>query len=246
MKKDKSISIRLITLIKVYAIVILAILIGANLPKESMQVATVENNVEVELANGKTLTEDNTIEATREITVSSRSEERPTEQIEETYQEEIEENYISIEEVQISQNMDLTQKTGLSKEDFITLISGVKQDTSGFFEENAGTIYDLCEEYELNEIFFCGLISAESGWNIADNHRRTYNYISLMSNGKLIQFESVEDGLEKAAQKLHNNYLTPGGKFYYGKTLSAVKTKFCPSSSTWISLVYGRMKQILN
>ena len=136
MKKDKSISIRLITLIKVYAIVILAILIGANLPKESMQVATVENNGEVELANGQTLTEENTIEATREVTVSSRSEERPTEQIEETHQEEIEaENYISIEEVQISQNMDLTQKTGLSKEDFITLISGVKQDTSGFFEE---------------------------------------------------------------------------------------------------------------
>ncbi len=48
--------------------------------------------------------------------------------------------------------MDLTVRTGLSRADFITLISGVKADTSGFFEENAGTIYDLCEEYSLNEL----------------------------------------------------------------------------------------------
>ena len=153
--------------------------------------------------------------------------------------------YISIKDVKISKNMDLTVRTGLSRDDFIKLISGVKYDTSGFFEENAGTIYDLCKKYSINEIFFCGLISAESGWNIASNHRRTHNYISLMSKGKLIQYGSVYEGLEVAAQKLHNNYLTPGGKFYHGKTLSGVKTNFCPASSTWVDLVYGRMKQIV-
>lgn len=154
-------------------------------------------------------------------------------------------SYISIEDVTISKTMDLTVRTGLSRKDFIKLIAGVKYDTSGFFEENAGTIYDLCEEYSINEIFFCGLISAESGWDIASNHRTTHNYISLMQNGKLIQYSSVEEGLEVAAQKLHNNYLTPGGKFYNGKTLAGVKVKFCPASSTWVDLVYGRMKQIL-
>ena len=141
--------------------------------------------------------------------------------------------------------MDLTVRTGLSREDFITLISGVKADTSGFFEENAGLIYDLCEKYSLNEIFFCGLISAESGWNIASNHRNTHNYISLMSSNGLIRFGSVEEGLEKAAETLHNKYLTPGGSFYYGPTLSAMKTRFCPASSTWVGLVYGRMSQII-
>ncbi len=153
--------------------------------------------------------------------------------------------YISIEDVKISKDMDLTVRTGLSRDDFIELIASVKYDTSGFFEENAGTIYDLCEEYSINEIFFCGLISAESGWNIASNHRKTHNYISLMSNGKLIQYSSVYEGLEVAAQKLHDNYLTPGGRYYNGKTLAGVKVKFCPSSSTWVDLVYGRMKQIL-
>ena len=97
---------------------------------------------------------------------------------------------------------------------------------------------------KINEIFFCGLISAESSWNIASNHRKTHNYISLMRRGKLIRYSSVNEGLTVAAQKLHYNYLTPGGKFYYGKTLRGVKTKFCPSPS-WVNLVYGRMKQIL-
>ena len=152
--------------------------------------------------------------------------------------------YITIKQVKISKNMDLTKRTGLSREDFIKLISSVKADTSGFFKKNAGKIYDLCEKYSINEIFFCGLISAESGWNIASNHRRTHNYISLMSKGKLIKYNSVDEGLEVAAQKLHYNYLTPGGKFYHGKTLSGVKTCFCPSSS-WVGLVYGRMQQIV-
>lgn len=155
------------------------------------------------------------------------------------------ENYIPVSEVTISPTMDLNVKTGLSKDDFITLISNCRADTSGFFEENAGLIYDLCQIYNINEIFFCGLISAESGWDIASNHRRTYNYISLMSGGGLIQFSSVEDGLENAAKALHNNYLTPGGKFYRGSTLEGIRTIFCPVNPDWTNLVYGRMQQII-
>ena len=151
-----------------------------------------------------------------------------------------------IEDVTISKDMDLTIRTGLSREDFITLISGVKEDKKGFFEENAGLIYDICEEYSINEIFFCGLIAGESGWHIADNHRRTHNYISLMSGGKLIKFESLEVGLRKAAEALSNNYLTEGGRFYHGPTLAGVKTRFCPSSSTWVNLIYGNMKAIID
>ena len=162
----------------------------------------------------------------------------------ETTKKETVETSVSVKNVKISVNMDLTKRTGLSRENFIKLIAGVKADTSGFFEKNAGTIYDICKEYSINEIFFCGLISAESGWNIASNHRRTYNYISMMRGGKLIQFSSVENGLREAAKLLHNKYLTPGGSFYRGKTLQGVQKNFCPSGS-WISLVYGRMKQVL-
>jgi beta-N-acetylglucosaminidase len=66
-----------------------------------------------------------------------------------------------------------------------------------------------------------------------------------MSSSGLIYFDSVESGLEGAAKTLHNNYLTQGGRFYYGKTLEAMRTRFCPVNPGWTSLVYGRMQQIV-
>lgn len=154
-------------------------------------------------------------------------------------------DYVSVDQVSISPNMNLNVRTGLSREDFVNLMANVSADTSGFFEQNAGIIYDLCEIYSINEIFFCGLISAESGWNIASNHRNTHNYISLMSAGGLISYPSVESGLEAAAAALHNNYLIPSGRFYNGATLEGVRTKFCPVNPNWTNLVFGRMSQII-
>ena len=256
---NKVLSIRLIYIILFFAVVIGISIYGVKYYNEqrtqrlanSFVVNTEEKQLQVAVNRAQrsnatyrseVISRTNSIINTKED--NSNKEEQEVAESEEIIEAEEENKYISISEVKISQGMDLTQRTGLSREDFITLMAGVRQDTSGFFEENAGTIYDLCEEYSINEIFFCGLISAESGWNIAQNHRTTHNYISLMSNGKLIHYSTVEEGLRVAAQKLHNNYLTPGGKFYYGKTLAAVKTKFCPSSS-WVGLVYGRMQQIL-
>ena len=177
----------------------------------------------------------------REIKTTTRSaEERIIEE------QEIEDTkYITIEEIKISKDMDLTKRCGISKEDFKTLMTNLKSDTSGFFEENSDIIYDLCEKYEINEIFFCGLIAAESGWKISSNHRNANNYISMMSNGKLIRYSTEEEGLEAAAKLLHNKYLTEGGSCYYGKTLSAVQKRFCPNSSTWVNLVYSCMNVIV-
>lgn len=153
--------------------------------------------------------------------------------------------YKKIEEITISTSMDLSIRCGVSKEDFNKLMSGLRVDTSGFFKRNSDTIYDLCEKYELNEIFFCGLIAAESGWNIASSHRNANNYISMMSKGKLIRYSSEAEGLEAAAKLLHNRYLTPGGSCYSGKTLSGVQKRFCPNSNTWVGLVFGCMKQVV-
>ena len=217
---------------------------------EQDETEEVQTNEEVEIAKVETQEVSSRKSMNDRQSAETQTENNQTEQIEATNQEQNQEPenvvpekiYTQIKDVKISKDMDLTVSTNLSKEDFKTVISGVKQDTSKFFYNNSDLIYDLCQQYELNEIFFCGLISAESGWNIADNHRRTHNYISLMSKGNLIKYNSVEEGLEVAAKTLHNKYLTKGGVFYYGKTLSAVKTKFCPASSTWVNLVYGRMK----
>jgi len=181
------------------------------------------------------------INYTRDIIITNRSEVNRTNK-EET---KVEQKYTKPQEVKISKNMDLTKRTGMSKEDFKKTIKNLKQDRKKFFYENADIIYDLCEKYQINEIFFCGLIVAESGWDIASNHRGTHNYISLMYKGKLIRYSSTKEGLEVAAKKLHVNYLTPGGKFYNGKTISGVQKRFCPASNTWDDLVYGAMKYVV-
>lgn len=199
-----------------------------------------EINIEKLIRNKETKIENNYTRNTKNTT-TSRSEVNRTEKNEETKKEQ---NYTNPKDVKISKNMDLTKRTGLSKEDFKKVIKNVKQDKSKFFYNNADTIYDLCEKYQINEIFFCGLIVAESGWSIAPNHRNTHNYISLMAKGKLIKYSSTKEGLEVAAKKLHNNYLTPGGKFYSGKTIAGVQKRFCPSSTTWNNLVYSSMKYI--
>lgn len=246
-------------LVSIIVLAAVAVAIGNYITAQELKSKNLSenNNIEENSEDALLSSETRNIQMSeRNIMTSSRSSERRenisisvVENPEEENVEEEQENLVvvstPIEEVKISVDMDLTVRTGLSKDDFIKLIAGVEEDTSGFFEENAAYIYDMCEKYSLNEIFFCGLISAESGWNIAQNHRNTYNYISLMSSNGLIRFNSVEEGIEKAAQTLHDRYLTPGGAFYYGPTLSAMKTRFCPASPTWVNLVYGRMEQIM-
>ena len=153
-------------------------------------------------------------------------------------------NYISLDELNISYDMKLDQSSGISKEDFVELIESKDYiDTSGFFAENAEEIYDLCEEYEINEIFFCGLIAAESGWEITENHRKRNNYISIMTSSGLKTFSSESEGLEEAAKLLHEKYLTEGGDYYHGETIDGVQKSFCSASAEkWKSLVYGCMK----
>lgn len=147
--------------------------------------------------------------------------------------------------IEIAKDMDLTVRCGLTKEEFKELMENLACDKSGFFYENSDIIYEVCEQYQLNEIFFCGLIAAESGWSISKSHREKCNYISMMSKGKLIRYDSPEEGLEAAAKLLHNRYLTEGATYYEGKTLKDVRKGFCPKIPKWTNLVYEQMEQIV-
>lgn len=243
--KDSKSALKIKQLISVFLIIMtLGTYIGLFRTNErEMQISKFETKKEVE----KLEEEKQTIEVAqetsyeREIKVTSRSEV----QREKIVEEAPETKYISIEEIKISKDMDLSIRCGISREDFIKLMENMKVDYSKFFAKNAGIIYDLCEKYEINEIFFCGLIAAESGWSIASSHRNAHNYISMMSSKGLIRYSSEEEGLEAATKLLHNKYLTKGGSCYSGKTLSAVQKRFCPNSSTWVGLVFGCMKQVV-
>lgn len=246
--KDSKSALKIKQLISVFVIIMtLGTCIGLFKTNEGeSQIAKFEVKKELEKELEKTEEKVEIAKTTnneRNVKVTSRSEVDRTAKENKPAQAVV--KYVKIEEIEISRDMDLSKRTGVSKEDFNKLMQNLKVDTSGFFKRNSNKIYDLCEQYEINEIFFCGLIAAESGWNISSNHKTSNNYISMMSNGKLIKYASESEGLEAAAKLLHNRYLTPGGSCYCGKTLSGVQKRFCPNSSTWVGLVFGCMKQVI-
>lgn len=244
--KDSKSALKIKQLISVFLIIMtIGTYMGLFKTNErQIQISKFETKKEIEK-----LEEQETIEVAqetiyeRQMKVTSRSEVNRDKKENEIPQAVV--KYKKIEEITISRDMDLSVRCGVSKEDFNKLMSNLRVDTSGFFKRNSNTIYELCEKYEINEIFFCGLIAAESGWNIASSHRNANNYISMMSKGKLIKYSTEAEGLEAAAKLLHNRYLTKGGSCYSGKTLSAVQKRFCPNSNTWVGLVFGCMKQVV-
>lgn len=143
----------------------------------------------------------------------------------------------------ISFDMDVTVLSGLSLEEFKTLMEGITlDDENDFYKVNAEAIFNLCNQYQINEIFFCGIISAESWWGTADNCVEKNNFTGMMGSSGLIKYETTYENLEATARNLHNNYLSPGGSFNNGTTISGVSVCYC--GSEWPPLVWERMTQI--
>jgi len=148
-----------------------------------------------------------------------------------------------LEDVKISFDMDVSKVTGLSQDDFVKLVAGMKYDRTGILERNAAWIWECCQKYQVNEIFVLGVCGIESGWCSAAQHQRTHNYSSLMTGGHLIQYASDAQGFEAMIKLLGNSYLKPGGGMYHGKTITAVGTCYCNPTS-WPGKVFKCMNQV--
>ena len=160
----------------------------------------------------------------------------------EEYEELVE--YTKLEDVKISFDMDVSKTTGLSKEDFISLVQNMKCDKTGILAKNAGWIWECCQKYSVNEIFVLGICGIESAWCSAPQHQNTHNYSSLMSGGKLIPYPNDEAGFEAMIKLLGERYLTPGASFYHGATITGVGRCYCDPTS-WPGKVYTCMKEVL-
>ena len=152
--------------------------------------------------------------------------------------------YKKIEDVQISFDMDVSQTTGLSKEDFIKFVQNMKTDRTGILAKNAGCIWELCQQYSVNEIFVLGICGIESAWCTAPQHQNTHNYSSLMTGGHLIPYPTDEAGFEAMIKLLGENYLKPTGSFYHGATITGVGKCYCDPTS-WPGKVYTCMQQAM-
>lgn len=157
--------------------------------------------------------------------------------------------YKSLDEVKISRDMDLTQTTGLSKEDFRDLLADFKYDYAGFYKQNAGLIWELSQKYQVNEIFLCGVFALESYFGSDDRHVNAHNYGSIMNkHGELVRYASDAEGIEANFKLFANCYMSPKGKYYKGVNIDSIGDTYCPPTPecpSWADKVYCCMQMFL-
>lgn len=101
--------------------------------------------------------------------------------------------------------------------------------------------------YGVNAIFLASVAALESAWgtsNYAVKRNNLFGYGAYTSNpDHAYYFSSKRVAILYVAQKLKNDYLTLGGSFFNGYTLTDVNKKYC-TNPQWANLVSKIMKEI--
>lgn len=143
-------------------------------------------------------------------------------------------------ELSIYLHMDISKTTGMPKFQFVELMEELGCDYEGYFSRNAVYIWELCQEYSINELAFCGIIALESGW--AQYPGGDNNYFGIVG----ASYSSEQEGLESFACLLGNQYLSPDGSYYKGVTLEDVGDTYCElGGEYWSGKVYGCMLYLI-
>ena len=106
------------------------------------------------------------------------------------------------------------------------------------------------QKYSVNVFFLIGVQALESGWitskiskncnnlgGVRESKRFPSNGCGSNSGGGFAYFNSVEEFIDYHGSLLHNNYLTPGAKYYEGATPQGVVVHYCPGCTHWPSTV---------
>ena len=164
-------------------------------------------------------------------------------------------------EISFKFDMSLNKPSGLTRNDFVKVLSGHSEDTEKIFEQNAGLFYDIEQKYNVNGIFLASMGIHESTWgksNIAKQKKNLFGYGSYDSSAfeSSYTFESYQYGIELVAKVLAKYYLNePGtiiydgetavGSYYNGPTVSGVNTRYA-SDQNWANKVFATMEKLYN
>ena len=155
-------------------------------------------------------------------------------------------------------DMDLNQPSGLSLEQFKTILTD-KKDTNNIFQDNAEYFYYIENQYNINGVFVAAIGIHESGWgksNIAKNKKNLFGYRAYDSSpySSASSFDTYAEGIDLVARVLVKYYLNPRGTqiyngeiakgtYYNGSTISAVNNKYA-SDSGWANKIYNYMEYL--
>lgn len=158
-------------------------------------------------------------------------------------------------------NMELTQKTGLTLNDYEKIFSNISSDKNKIFQNNYSAFYNIEQKYNINGVFLAAIAIHESGWGtskIAVDKKNLFGYGSYDSSPyqSSLSFNTYEEGLEVVAKSLIKNYLNPEGtsiydgeiatgSYYNGPTVSGVNVRYA-SDTNWSIKVFSKMLYLYN
>lgn len=159
----------------------------------------------------------------------------------------------------VNTEMEVNCPSGLTKEDFIKVLSNHREDTDKVIENNAEAFYEAEQKYNVNGLFLASMAIHESNWgtsNIARQKKNLFGYGSYDSSAytSSYTFESYQYGIDLVAKVLAKYYLneqgtpiyddeTAVGSYYNGPTISGVNTRYA-SDSNWSNRVYSIMESL--
>lgn len=161
----------------------------------------------------------------------------------------------------LNKNMNLMQPSGLTLEQFKKVLSNDSQDKNKVFEENAEYFYYIEQQYGINGVFVAAIGIHESAWGtskIATNKKNLFGYgaYDMSAYSSAYSYNGYAAGIDMIARVLVKHYLNPAGtsiyngevatgRYYCGRTLSAVNKKYA-SDKNWNNSVYKWMKYLYN
>lgn len=161
--------------------------------------------------------------------------------------------------IKVNSAMDVNKPSGLSREDFVRVLSNHREDKDHIIEQCAEFFYEAEQNYNINGLFLASIGIHESNWgtsNISKQKNNLFGYGSYDSSpfSSSYTFESYQYGIDLVAKVLVKYYLNePGtaifdnevavGSYYNGPTIAGVNVRYA-SDTNWSNRVYSIMESL--
>lgn len=161
--------------------------------------------------------------------------------------------------VTVKFDMALNKPSGLTKKDFLKVLSNNLQDVNKIFEENAGLFYEIEQKYNVNGVLLAAIGIHESAWGtskIANDKKNLFGYGAYDSSpySSSFTFETYSEGIELLAKVLSKYYLNEAGNkiydgetavasYYNGPTVSGINVRYA-SDPDWATKVFNKMQML--
>lgn len=159
---------------------------------------------------------------------------------------------------EIYKDMPINKPSGLTLDQFKTMLSGMERDVNGVLEENAEYFYFVEQEYSVNGVLLAAMAIHESGWAtsaISRDKKNLFGYGANDSNpySDAYDFDEYRESIDLVARVLAKYYINePGtdiyegqavGCYYNGPTLEGINVRYS-TDDNWSNAVFKWMQYL--